>query len=254
MQHNFVCISKKLWCRRHIFIVYFRNLLCMVIYYDMKCGRVQHNFVFDCDAISMTQLRFPWFWCDWWKSLKIKMANTKLRKKFLEPKTEGAHLYSILFFYSMYLSQIWSRAAWVLAVFFWETTLIKKDDLYNPPKKFKCPALHLLINNQVAREKEELEKQRRQWMLNEYLLEKVLITGVTAGKEELWQHAATWGLYNKIKLRNFNLKFQNNFILLYRSLFFVTGYKHEREKLEIWIRNWNFDFAQHAQTFFIYIS
>ena len=26
---------------------------------DMKLGRVRHNFVFDCDAISATQLRFP---------------------------------------------------------------------------------------------------------------------------------------------------------------------------------------------------
>ena len=58
MRHNFACISKKLCRTRHIFIVYFRNLLRTVIYYESWYeirSRVRYNFVFNRDAISATQ-------------------------------------------------------------------------------------------------------------------------------------------------------------------------------------------------------
>ena len=64
MQHNFVWISKKLCRMRHSFIKYFQNLLCMGIYKGVKLRCVRHNFVSDCDAISVTQLHFTLL-CVW---------------------------------------------------------------------------------------------------------------------------------------------------------------------------------------------
>ena len=46
-------------CRtRHNFTPFPRKLVRIVSHIDMKLGRVRHNFVFACEAISATQLRF----------------------------------------------------------------------------------------------------------------------------------------------------------------------------------------------------
>ena len=53
---NFLVIISKM---RHNFIPTMKKLCRIVSHIYMKLGRVRHNFVFECEAISATQLRFP---------------------------------------------------------------------------------------------------------------------------------------------------------------------------------------------------
>ena len=54
----FSLINMKMCCTRHNFTPCPRKLGSIVSHIDMKIRRVRHNFVFECEAISATQLRF----------------------------------------------------------------------------------------------------------------------------------------------------------------------------------------------------
>ena len=94
----------KMCCMRHNFTPCPWKLGRIVLHIDMKLGRVRHNFIFECEAISVTQLRFPSICTMQYYSLAFVPHIAE----------NGRHIISNLEEYAIYMQSVNKKFFWFI--------------------------------------------------------------------------------------------------------------------------------------------